>query len=44
MFPTPEADAAYMSAAQEHLRSVEESLDLMRRGWRRRGFGRHDDQ
>jgi hypothetical protein len=44
MFPTPESEAAYMAAAQERLRSAQESLDLMRREWRRRGFARRDDQ
>jgi hypothetical protein len=40
MFPTPETDAAYMAAAEEHVRSVQESLELMRRNWHRRGLGR----
>ncbi len=40
MFPTPETDAAYQAAAEQRLRSVQESLDQMRRNWRRRGIGR----
>jgi hypothetical protein len=40
MFPTPETDAAYMAAAEERIRGVQESLELMRRSWHRRGFGR----
>lgn len=40
MFPTPDTDAAYLAAAEERIRGVQESLEQMRRNWRRRGFGR----
>jgi hypothetical protein len=40
MFPTPDTDAAYMAAAEERIRGVQESLEQMRRNWRRRGIGR----